>query len=62
MPERPEPEPEPDGGPPRGGSVSPRPLDPRTRALVIGIREALLLLADVLGAYAGVQKRVRGAG
>jgi hypothetical protein len=33
------------------------PLDPRTRALVIGIRAALLLLADALGAYAGLPKR-----
>lgn len=33
------------------------PLSPRARALVVGIRAALLLLVDVLGEYAGLPKR-----
>lgn len=33
------------------------PLSPRTRALVVGVRAALLALADVLGEYAGLPKR-----
>jgi len=37
--------------------VAPGPLDPRTRLLVVGIRAALLALADALGAYAGLPKR-----
>ena len=34
------------------------PLSPRVRALVVGVRAALLLLCDALGAYAGLEKRV----
>ena len=34
-----------------------KPLDPRTRALVVAVRAALLLLADALGEYAGLAKR-----
>lgn len=33
------------------------PLDPRTRALVVGLRAVLLMAADVLGEYAGLDKR-----
>ena len=32
------------------------PLSPRTRALVVGLRRALLLVCDVLGEYAGIEK------
>jgi hypothetical protein len=32
------------------------PLSPRTRALVVGLRRALLLLCDVLGDYAGIER------
>lgn len=33
------------------------PLSPRLRLLVIGLRRVCLLLADVLGDFAGVPKR-----
>ena len=32
------------------------PLSPRLRALVIGLRRALLLLCEVLGDYAGLER------
>jgi hypothetical protein len=33
------------------------PLSPRTRALVVGLRRALLLVCDVLAEYAGIEKK-----
>jgi hypothetical protein len=33
------------------------PLSPRTRALVVGLRRALLLVCDVLADYAGIETR-----
>jgi hypothetical protein len=33
------------------------PLSPRARALVVGIRAALLMLVDALGEYAGLPRR-----
>lgn len=43
-------------------STAARPLDPRTRALVIAIRAALLMVADALGVYAGLPGRTTGSG
>ena len=34
-----------------------RPLTPSQRALIIGLRRVCLLLADVLGEFAGLPKR-----
>jgi len=45
-------------GPVRDGTpqIAEPPLSPRTRALVIGLRRALLLLCEVLGDYAGLER------
>lgn len=45
---------------PRAAAIvqaAPAPLDPRTRLALIGLRRVALLLADVLGEWAGLPKR-----
>lgn len=36
-----------------------KPLDPRLRLLIIALRQALYIVADALGEYAGLDKRVK---
>ena len=38
-----------------------KPLDPRTRALVLALRRALLIVVDALGEYAGLEARAKAA-
>lgn len=38
-------------------AVPPAPVDPRTRALLIAVRRALLIVADGIGDYCGIEKK-----